>query len=289
VRLFFCPFIRFLLFFGLLTWSTGASADGAWQIFPAANPASPSQIVVLIHGLNLKPERMDEIAQFLAENNRTVLRLSLTGHRLLEDGTREPMQDVTRALWLKETTAAVAEARRLAHASGITYSLAGFSLGGALVWDYLAGVTDQDNPPGKVLMIAPAIAAKWYARASRFLAFMPNLTIPSLSPAEFRAHRGTTVGGYLALLEIIQNVKNITAIGGSFPVTVIANPDDELVTFQELASPPFSVQFNRYEVIPFKKEKAPAIDKLPFHLLVDSNSMTPGDWEKFKALLLIHL
>lgn len=232
---------------------------------------------------------MDEIAQVLAANNRTVLRLSLAGHRLRDDGTREPMKDVTRALWLEETSAAVNEARRLAESAGTTYYLAGFSLGGALLWDYLAGMPEQEKPPAKVLLIAPAIAAKWFARASKALAFLPNLTIPSLSPAEFRAHSGTTVGGYLALLEIIDRVKNLAAIGGDFPVKVIANPDDELVAFRELVNPPFAVQFSKYEVIPFQKERAPAIDKLPSHLLVDSNSMTPGDWEKFKVLLLTHL
>lgn len=260
------------------------------RIFKSPHSSTNSaSVVVLVHGLNLKPERMDELAEFLAINNHTVLRVSLTGHRLLNGGGREPMSGVARDIWLREITEAITEARRLAEATGTTYSLAGFSLGGALLWNYLAERSGQEPPPEKVLFIAPAIAAKWFAHASKLLAFMPDLTIPSLSPKEFRAHRGTTVGGYLALLDIVQRVKGAGQIKGTFPVTVVANPEDELVSFKELSSPPLANQFSRYEVIPFVKEKTPAIKKLPAHLMVDSNSMTTGDWETFKSILLTHL
>ena len=277
----------------LLLSSPGLANGIPYKVFSPPNQThgssnfSKERFIVLIHGLNLRPERMDELAVALSRYNTTVLRVALTGHRKFDDGSTQEMTDASRQLWLSEVSETIAEAKRLAVTKDSTYSLAGFSLGGALIWDYLATVENQQSSPhpASVLLIAPAVAPKWYAQATRLLFFWPGLTIPSLSPGEFRVHTGTTIGGYLALLDIRTSVRAIDKISSQVPVTVIANPDDELVSYSELTTPPLSVQFQNYKVVSFTKEKSPATDKLPRHLMIDSSSMTPGDWEKFQLIV----
>ena len=74
---------------------------------------------------------MDELADFLSNQNRTILRVVLSGHGKNPDSTYETMTGVSRLKWLSEVGASIEAAKKMAGGQGTSYSLVGFSLGGA--------------------------------------------------------------------------------------------------------------------------------------------------------------
>jgi alpha-beta hydrolase superfamily lysophospholipase len=74
-------------------------------------------VTIIIHGLNLKPAKMDRLAAFFAVNKITTLRVSLAGHR----GSLEEFKHVTREVWYREVATSFAMAHEYAEKKSCPY------------------------------------------------------------------------------------------------------------------------------------------------------------------------
>lgn len=277
--------------------------SNAWKVFqPIHN--NTKRVLVIVHGLNLHPERMDALAQATAAQGALVLRLALTGHRPAADG-QFSWAGASRFQWLAEVSAGLTAAADAAEKHGVPWSAVGFSLGGALLWDYFCTEVDPAeaptgahsqpistlrSSPAGLILIAPAVAARWPARLSRLLWFWPSMVVPSFSPQHFRIHRGTSVGAYIALTGITDAVVRQSSSknpckNDNLSATVIANPDDELVSYAALDSKPLRGTFTRYNLIPFRPSRTGELALLPRHLIVHPDAMKDTEWEQFTAVV----
>jgi esterase/lipase len=180
---------------------------------------------LVIHGLNTKPEKMDQIIKELTENGYDVYSLKLSGH----NHDLDRMKKVTYEGWRDEVKSAYDVVQAKNKKDGGKLTLAAYSLGGALAMDMLA-----NNPGLKVdqsILFAPAIEVKATSHLIKFFElFGKDYIVPSFCPEDFRAERGTSVAAYLALFKAIDHLHKGDLKLLNIPTLVFIDKKDELVS-----------------------------------------------------------
>jgi len=184
-------------------------------------------VVLLMHGLNNRPELMHPIAKKLAENGFDVLVPPLTGHL---DNFKE-FQQVQPDNWLTDVTLAYKEAESWANRKNTQLFYAGFSLGGLIG---IALQAEEKIPHvKKTWLLAPALETTFFANLlSPLLSFNINFTIPSGAPGFYRAHKRMPIQAYRALFVLKERLKKV-AIKDT-PTLLYIDPKDELVSYKRL-------------------------------------------------------
>ena len=110
-----------------------------------------SGVALVIHGLNLRPSKMDAIISLLTASNIEVLSLSLRGHgqnynhktNMRPPNVRmEAFKNVSYQLWIEEALRAYHYARKRSDEQKVPLFLVGFSYGALLGSDLLATYPD---------------------------------------------------------------------------------------------------------------------------------------------------
>ena len=233
-------------------------------------------MALLIHGLNLRPERMSGIAEMLAKRGVECLNLSLSGHAAADPERLETFKSVSRNQWLGEARQAYQLARERADALGAPLLLVGFSLGAAIGGDLASG------SPGEVhfdamILFAPAFSIHWYTRMLRCLSPLPRLALKSFSPADYAANPVTPVAAYSALFQSIAAVRAQHARVTTGDALIFVDPKDELVSFRGLEALCAEQGGGRWQLVSVSKRLRS--DRRDFHhLIIDEESLGPERW-----------
>jgi alpha-beta hydrolase superfamily lysophospholipase len=245
----------------------------------------PRAVSVVIHGLNLKPEKMDEIATFLTARGSEVLRVSLTGHH----GDIEARKDITRQLWTQEVFQAYTEARAHADRLQVPLYFVGYSLGAVLNLDVLL---HQSARYDKMIFFAPAIENKAPEGIMRFLRHLlgKSGSLFSLNLKEYRAHDSTSFTMYVALLDSENAVheKGLQTLAG-IPTLIFLDPDDETVSFDRTAKLLHDSQLEpAWKLIPVNNNGS-TLRKKYHHLIIDRESVGVAQWRTLERAMDEHL
>jgi esterase/lipase len=266
--------------------TTTVTDDEAPRFF--ATPAAvPKGVVVVAHGLNLRPSKMGApaaegtIVAALLGAGYHVFRVTLPGHR----GIVAAMQTVTRDQWLAAARDQYASALREATAAAVPLYLVGFSLG-ALVFEVLMNDGHAADPPvrfDKAVLFAPAVAIKTAAHSIRPLtALLPAATlIPSRSPAAYRAQSGTSLAAYAALFALENALTAARFEANNIPTLVFIDPKDELVSPGKLRTALATFALTAWII----HEVTPACTAPYHHLIIDAASLGAEAWTEVAAAL----
>ncbi len=146
-------------------------------------------VALVVHGLNLKPERMDDIIICLNKIGIDVLNVSLRGHgsnyrankNIPEAEARlDSFRTVDYKLWLQEVRNGYDIAKKRARRKNVPLYFAGYSLGGLLGCDLF--LSNPENSFDGMILFAPALSVKTEAYLLKTMMPFPNLVIDSLSP-----------------------------------------------------------------------------------------------------------
>ncbi len=252
-------------------------------------------MVLVVHGLNLKPEKMSAIIAVLNEIGLDALLLSLKGHGE-ESGNLNTGQiarlrlkafkKVTHRIWQDEVREGYKLCQQRAESLGCPIYFVGYSLGGLLgcnmVLSYRTPVFER------MFLFAPAIAThRVRVPFFRLLYLFPGIVIPSLSPKNYRANRGTPVAAYLSLLEAVRGFKARLNSSLNIPSVVVIDRDDELVSYQKIKSLVKNHQLTQWLVHKIKRN--PHRLKYPFHhLIIDQSSAGDSEWVAICELMIRH-
>ncbi len=240
----------------------------------------PKAVVVVLHGLNLKPERMDSWAKLLTDHEALVGRFRLFGH------SGEPMGEVTADRWRKQFEYQMAKAIERATELQVPIYFLGFSMGAVVGLEWMS---QHNTGFSKMVLIAPAIAVPWYAKTmvGFFSWFGKGFYLPSRSPERYRANRGTAIAAYLALFDLKDSLEKSEYKNLNVDTLVMIDRNDELVparavrdTIQRfrLTRWQFDIVDNRF-----------AYDNFGFrHLLVDEESTGKDLWLDMGKRVLQH-
>ena len=234
-------------------------------------------VALVIHGLNLKPSGMNELATFLVHQKFDVCRISLSGHAEQVTNRKKrlaPFQDVSLTTWRNEVQTAYKYAINIAAQKEVPLLLIGFSLGGALGVDLTSGLGHQAFH--RQILFSPALAVKPMSRLLKPLHGFPRLVIPSISPGEYRVNYGTPMAGYTALFELIADLENNTNSMHNSETLVFIDACDELVSVSGLENYIARNNLSRWSLHKIKKTS----DKCTWfkHLTIDRKTLGQTNW-----------
>ncbi len=227
----------------------------------------PRGVVVVTHGMNLNPLKMDELAQTFASDGYEVFRPGFCGHH----GDTEEMLGVTAAEWEEDAKRIHAEAKAKADSLKVPLHLIAYSFSG-LVFQVLS----RELPFSRRVYLAPALALHfWYRPLMWILRWIPWLTFRSVIPGTYVASETSGIYSVLAMDKFYLRWTFGEGRDSGSPTLIFAARRDELVHARNLAK--LALEIPGWEF----RETNVAGSTLPksfHHLVVDSASLGPVEW-----------
>jgi len=247
----------------------------------------PKAVVILLHGLNLKPSKMDDWSAALKNRGAHVIRFALYGHA----GVDEHMKTVNADIWRQEFVNLVEVAKRKAkELDDVPLYFLGFSLGALVALEWSANNSSGDKFE-KMVLIAPAISLSSFYRslvdgASWLLG--DNMVVPSRSPEEYRANvKGTSVAAYRALFALTDLLETKNYQGTNVDTLVLIDQNDELVSSDRVREviKQFKLSKWKLEIV----DNRFAYDNYGFrHLMVDQQATGETLWKDLSDKVTAH-
>lgn len=182
--------------------------------------------ILLVPGLNNSATAMTELAEVLYSKGFHVEQLQLPGQGATPC-TFEPVADA----WISSITEAT-ETLTKKYPNSPIYQI-GYSLGGALIANYLLNQENQQQI-AKAVLIAPAINLTGKTEMVRILLWLRHLGIPlpSLAPPDIRADSTVPLKNYKATLEVADRLKaqENRVLSNTTQVLVVISSTDTLVS-----------------------------------------------------------
>ncbi len=272
-----------------------ADKSNSHRWFLQAHSNKPTGVALVIHGLNLKPAKMESIIRGLNESGIDVLNVSLYGHG--ENYTRrdnvdnitprmKSFKNASHELWLAEAYQAYAAAQKRSRQIDAPLFLVGFSFGGLLGMELLAAKSNVLFE--KAVLFAPAINVHAVNYLVKIFAPFPNLVFPSLSDESYQANNGTPVAAYLAFFECLKNFKKNIGPKLNIPTLVFIDKQDELVSYQGIKEMVRKEKLSQWKIHPVKKQKTSG-PAGRHHLIIDADTTGTAKWQKMMTLMVEHL
>lgn len=249
---------------------------------------------MVIHGLNLLPEKMLSCVQVLNNLGIDAFNVSLRGHgnnfvKISEDlpsARIQALKQVNHEIWSAETQQAYQQVRAHAQLKNIPILLLGFSLGAILGLELFLS---HKTPFNRMILLAPPLAIHRRGYFIKLLRCFPQLILKSLSSPEYRSNAGTSVASYLALFQAISRVQELPATV-NVPTLLFIDPKDQLVDFQRI--PPFLREnhLTNWQICSISAESSQASGGRGFHhLLLDQDSVGKEAWEQMQQQIKTYL
>jgi len=236
-------------------------------------PGASTDRFLIIHGLNLRPEKMQDLAAVLGASASTIL--TLKGHHHYPDFlTATPQQ------WLQQINRAYCQLKNL---NNKVYFL-GFSVGAAygLLFQHFY---PMKKPFAKMVLLAPAIVGRGYISLLKLLSWWTTLGIPSRSLAAYRAHKSTPMNAYNNTFRAMDILRTAHLTSSQVPTLVFLETQDELIDFTASKAWIAAGQLDLWRVVPLERKELPLPGQF-HHLMIDSKSLGQFHWHWMKSLIV---
>ena len=252
-------------------------------------------VTLVIHGLNLRPDRMRPLADELGEMGIAVVLCSLCGHgenytpivgQSNAAARLAAFRQSTYAGWRKEVEAAYAATVALAQPTGAPLFLVAFSLGALLGCDLLT--TSSTVHFDRMVLLAPALALRSYSHLPYLLSRWPTLALRSFAPRTYRSNPATPIAAYNALHTALLSLQRHADAKLNVPTLILIDPQDELVSPSGVLHFIQRTQLSQWRLSLVKKQ--PTQPELAFHhLIIDADSVGPVMWQRMVTQIREHL
>lgn len=271
------------------------SHEGSIEWIKSIHPDRTKGVALVIHGLNLKPDKMKPIIALLTHSCIDVLNLSLRGHgknysqtASIDDNKArlETFKTVSYKLWIKETYLAYGVAEKRSREKQVPLFMIGFSLGGLIGATLLASCPDVYF--NRMVLLAPAIYIHKIYYLAKLLSPFPRLVIPSFLMGPYCSNRGTPMAAYNALFEGIEHFNKNMAQKLNVPTVIFIDRQDELVSYRSLKRIIRNRELHQWKLHPVKRYTKGTKEKM-HHLIIDESSMGKEAWNEIRRHIIHHL
>jgi alpha-beta hydrolase superfamily lysophospholipase len=272
------------------------SEDHSMRWFYSETPGELKGAALVIHGLNLRPDRMQPVISALTGAGIDVLGLSLRGHGenfhhgngVDEDTARlDAFKTVSFQLWLNEAYLAYLQLKARGREKGVPLFLTAFSLGGLIGLDLFAANADVEFD--KLVLLAPAIRLHASVYLERVLSPFPRLVIPSMAPKAYLANKkGTPIAAYNALFDGLDRFDKTAGQKLNVPTLIIIDQRDEFIPLEKLKKLVEEKRWHQWKFYIVAKDKS-ARDKTFNHHIIDASSTGETVWQDMMAAAVNHL
>jgi esterase/lipase len=252
-------------------------------------------VALVVHGLNLRPERMEFLIARLNRAGIEVLNVSLQGHgdNYVRNGTVErkearldSFRNVTYRLWSSELYNAYRKVRQRADQKRIPVFFIGYSLGGLLGCELQ--ISRSDMHFNRMVLFAPALRITLKPYLLKALMPFPDLVLDSLSPEAYRTNAGTPMAGYKALFEALDSFEKNMNGRLNVPTLIYMDRNDEFISYEKLQEMIAGEHLDQWKIMDVEKDP-PESFLYAHHLLIDEATVGKVMWSKMEAALLSHL
>ena len=215
----------------------GQSENDANRWYRSHDRGAIRGVALVVHGLNLRPDKMLPIISGLTKAGIEVLQLSLRGHGEnyphhegidADQARMNAFKTVSFPLWINETYLAYTQVKSKAAQIEAPIYFVGFSLGGLIGLDLLA--SHQEVQYDRMVLFAPAIKLHGIHYLARILSPFSRLVIPSLAPDDYLSNpEGTPVAAYNALFEGLQQFESHASHKINIPTLIFIDEEDEFI------------------------------------------------------------
>ena len=264
--------------------------------FNSQAPEKLKGVALVIHGLNLDPDRMRPIINSLTLAGIDVLGLSLRGHgenyAHRDDmdtaaARLETFKNVSYSLWANEAYLAFLLVQNRAQQKQVPVFLAAFSIGGLIGLDLLA--SNSDVQFDKMVLYAPAISLRATIYLERALSWVPRLVIPSLADDAYLANKsGTPVAAYNALFEALYHFEDNAGPKLNLPTLIFIDEQDEFIPLGGLKKLAEKNSLDQWKFYIVQKEEEMGTETFHHHI-IDASSTGEKVWRDMKAATTRHL
>ena len=257
-----------------------STADVAQSVYimPPPGDTPPQEVFLVVHGLNLRPDKMQPWVDWLLGQGFGVVQLVLAGHHGPHDSkwrrlyARNWLADVDHAHLALRTT--------WPHAK---LSLLGFSLGALTP---LAWSLEREVPFARTVLLSPAfpLRATWSALLAPLLKWVRlPLIIPSFTPRRYHVHATNSLFAYAALARLKNMLTRKLRQGQHLPPSfVVLQPGDELISVRGWQQNGAAWTRGRLRLYLLHPQPEHAV---PRHLAIDAESMGLGPWHELLEAL----
>lgn len=262
----------FWIFFALI--SPGFAADlprlGDCDVWKT-HTAQPKGVMVVAHGMNLKPERMDELATFFAEEGYEVLRPAFAGHC----NDEEKYLQVTEKDWEQDARRIHALAARRAAQLKKPLLLTAYSFSAAIFQSM-----SEELPFAQRIYFAPALSTKfWYPLLVWSANLFPNFTYQSKNLPGYYANGTSGMRPFLAMDAFLKKWKRGSGTRDSAPILAWIDENDELLSYDGLIT--IAADKNNWRIE--KLNNKASTHETPFHhLIIDEAALGKEEWSRVK-------
>lgn len=272
------------------------SEDYSTHWFYSTTPEKLKGVALVIHGLNLRPERMQPIFSKLTESGIDVLAMSLRGHGenyTHDNGTTEgqarleAFKNVSYQLWMNEAYLAYLQLKERAAENGVPMFLTAFSLGALIGLDLFA--SNPDVRFDKLVLFAPAIRLRAAVYLERVLSPFTRMVIPSMAPKNYLANKkGTPIAAYNALFDGIDRFNKYADQKLNVPTLIFIDRQDEFIPLQKLKELVERQKWNQWQFYIVEKDKSVRDDTF-YHHIIDASATGESVWQDMMKAALNHL
>lgn len=247
----------------------------------------PQAVALVVHGLNLRPTAMNDIAWLLQQAGADVLTISLSGHavELDEDSRLLQFREADFGVWQADVARGVAMAEERARELQRPLYLVGFSLGGLLSADYLSLRASLDGVQvDRMVLFAPAIVLRWSSYALMPFQVFPDIFLPSVAPELYRANDYAPASAYLSLYDGVRLIRDSAKDGLNVPTLLFMNPRDELVSDNGLRDFINHSGLSRWQYV--EVQKSGGAGATLDHLIIGPHSLGEETWQQVSHQML---
>lgn len=226
-------------------------------------------VIVVTHGLNLRPDRMDEIAKAYSKEGYLVYRPAFTGHC----GDPQKYFQVQYEQWDSDAKRIYFTAYRRAQSLHVPLHLLAYSFSGLI----FQSKAEEYNFKNRIY-IAPALATKfWYPFTVWFAKLFPGMHIKTVNLPTYAANEDSGLRSLLAMDVFYQRWQNGAGRKKQISAQVWMNKGDELLSFSDTEKLAKQEGWDFHEV---KNDKA-TLPHPANHLIINEESMGQEQWQRF--------
>jgi pimeloyl-ACP methyl ester carboxylesterase len=272
------------------------SEDLSMRWFYSETPGELKGAALVIHGLNLRPDRMQPIISALTGAGIDVLGLSLRGHgenfhhgNGVDENTArlDAFKTVSYQLWMNEAYLAYLQLKARGKEKGVPLFLTAFSLGGLIGLDLFAANADVEFD--KLVLLAPAIRLHASVYLERVLSPFPRLVIPSMAPKAYLANKkGTPIAAYNALFDGLDRFDKTAGQKLNVPTLIFIDQRDEFIPLEKLKKLVEEKRWHQWKFYIVEKDKS-VRDKTFYHHIIDASSTGKTVWQDMMGAAVNHL
>jgi esterase/lipase len=258
------------ILFLLLTWTSVSSAIETDRWFSQKLEKSKG-VILLMHGFNVKPSKMDTLGSTFASWGYDVYRPALSGHR------ERPgeMIRTSASQWVEETFRALMFIATLSkHDTPVFF--VGLSMNGLILNELLQKHPEARRLIRKSVLISPAFAFRMYAQSPRLMPFLED-SFPLFSEIREYDADFVTYGTFRSLLglydrNISQKLKYLT-----LPTLIFLHPKDAVINASKVMrlKDEFHMPTWQFVVLPATSDPEENTNR---HMLIDEKTAGPHAW-----------